>query len=412
AHVDRRRGALEHVEVLRRRRQVGHALHGRRAGPDDADDLVVQPVEVPAAVTPGIAVVPPAGMERVATERLDPRDPGQRRAVQRPVGHHHEARAQTIAAVGRDQPPAGVLVPTQCRDFGLQACTLVEPEVQRNVPAVREDLGRVRVLLLRDVAELLEERQVDVRLDVACRSRIAVPVPRSTDVAALLDQQEVVDPGLAQPGAHEQPAEPAADDGDPDRVRTRLTLDGGRVRVVEVAGEGARHLDVLVVAVGAQALVALGTIFLAQRDRIERVLGHVDHCGRAVSLSPRGAAGSMATTSTPARMSAPPASSRGVTGSPRKSQAKATANTGMIASTIERTARSRHAWLRAYTTYTPTVHASARTTSIPVAVTPPGLCHAAARRSNGDVVRSAAPKIGARRRNELAATGAFRCATA
>ena len=78
-----------------------------------------------------------------------------------------------------------------------------------------------------------------------------------------------LDAGLAQPGAGEQPAEAAADDDDVDLVGQRLALDRLDVRVVDVVGERRRDLDVLLVAVGAQALVALlrGTSRAARRDR-------------------------------------------------------------------------------------------------------------------------------------------------
>ena len=85
----------------------------------------------------------------------------------------------------------------------------------------------MRVLLLRDVADLLEQRQVDVRLDVAHRARVAVPVPGAAEVAALLDDADVVDAGLAQPRAGEQAAEAAADDDDVDLVGERLALEAG-----------------------------------------------------------------------------------------------------------------------------------------------------------------------------------------
>ena len=110
----------------------------------------------------------------------------------------------------------------------------VEVEVLADRAAVGEDLRRPGVLLRRDVAELLEQRQVDVRLDVAQRARVAVPVPRAAEVAALLDDADVVDAGLAQAGAGEQAAEAAADDDDVDLVgaaaRARSARRRGRRR--------------------------------------------------------------------------------------------------------------------------------------------------------------------------------------
>ena len=77
-------------------------------------------------------------------------------------------------------------------------------------------------------------------------------------------------PASLQAGAGEQAAEAAADDDDVDLVEQRVALDRLDVRVLEVVGELARDLDVLLVAVGPQALVALGAVLLAQGVGIER----------------------------------------------------------------------------------------------------------------------------------------------
>src|SRR5206468_2363559 len=103
-----------------------------------------------------------------------------------------------------------------------EAGVVVEAEVTGDRPAVLEDLGCERVLVLGDVAELLEQREVHVRLHVAHGAGIAVPVPRAADVARLLDQTDALEPSLAEPGAGEQSAEPGADDGDVDVVEERI----------------------------------------------------------------------------------------------------------------------------------------------------------------------------------------------
>ena len=133
------------------------------------------------------------------------------------------------------------------------------------------------VLLLRHVADLLEQRQVDVRLDVALRPRVAVPVPRAAEVAALLDEPDVGDPGLLQAGAGEQPAEASADDDHLDLIGDRVALDRLDVGIVDVVGEAALHLDVLVVAVGPQPLVALLAVLGPQGIGVERQRRHVGH---------------------------------------------------------------------------------------------------------------------------------------
>ena len=79
--------------------------------------------------------------------------------------------------------------------------------------AVFKDLRRVRVFVFRDVVQLFEQRQIAVRLDIAHGTGIAVPIPGAAKVAGFLNDSDIVKAGLAQPAAHQQPAETAADDG-------------------------------------------------------------------------------------------------------------------------------------------------------------------------------------------------------
>ena len=257
AHVDRRRSALEHVEVIGGVAEVRDALHRGRARADDADALALQAGEIPVAVAAGVPVVPTAGVERVALELGDAGDARQLRPVQRTARHAHVVGANAIAAVGAHDPASGGFVPTQLGDLGLEERVVVQVVVLADRPAVRQDLGGVGVLLLGDVPDLFEQGQIDVGLDVAHRARVAVPVPGAAEVATLLDHADVVDAGFTQTSAGQQPAEPSADDHDFDLVGQRLTHDRLDVRVFEVVRELARDLYVLVVRVGTQALVTL-----------------------------------------------------------------------------------------------------------------------------------------------------------
>ena len=107
-----------------------------------------------------------------------------------------------------------VVVPRDGRDLGREAGALVQVEVPGDATAVLEDLRCAGVLLARDVAGLLQQREVDVGLDVALCARVPVPVPGAAEVAALLDDAKVVDARLPEPGAGDQAGEAAADDGD------------------------------------------------------------------------------------------------------------------------------------------------------------------------------------------------------
>jgi hypothetical protein len=101
-----------------------------------------------------------------------------------------------------------LLVPTHLGDFRLEARPAVEIVLAADRAAVGEDLGRARVLLGRNVAELLEQRQVDVRLDVALRARIAIPVPRAAEVAAFSMMRTSSIPASRRRAAASNPPKP------------------------------------------------------------------------------------------------------------------------------------------------------------------------------------------------------------
>src|SRR5580704_14090169 len=270
ANVDRRRRALEHVQMLRVLSEMRHALNRRRAGANNGDALVAELVEISVGIAARVAVVPAAGVEGVALVALDAGNAGELRPVQRPVGHDDEARAHAVAAIGRDDPSAFLFAPGDRLDRRLEARVAIQIELLTDAPRVREDFRRERVLLLRDVAGLLEQRQIDVRLDIALRAGIAVPVPGAAEVSALLNHADALHARLAQTRTRQQPAKAAADYHDIDRVIQRRPGEAGSdVGVVDVTAEVAFHFDVLFVAVGADALVAFFPILRAKRIGIE-----------------------------------------------------------------------------------------------------------------------------------------------
>ncbi len=263
-------GTLEYVEMLRVLRQERDALDRCRTGADNRDALVAELVQIPIGIAAGVSVVPAAGVEGVTLETVDALNPGQLRPIQRPVGHHDEPRAHPIVAVGGNDPPALVLAPRERFDLRLKACVAIQIELLADTPRMRQDFRRIRVLLFRDITGFLEQRQIDVRLDIALRAGIAVPVPGAAEVAALLDDANALDAGLAQPGARQQSAEAAANDHDVHRVVQRRTGEARiDIRIVDVTAEVALHFDVLFVAIGAKAFIAFLAIFGAQNLRIK-----------------------------------------------------------------------------------------------------------------------------------------------
>ena len=138
-----------------------------------------------------------------------------------------------------------------------------------DTPRVLVDLGREGVFLLRHVAELFDQRQVAVAFDVALGARITVPVPGATEVAAGLDDSNVLDTGFVEARAGQQSAETSTDDYYIDLVGQWSAIKRFDVRVVQIVSELAGNFDVLRVAVGANALVALLLVLLPQGVRIE-----------------------------------------------------------------------------------------------------------------------------------------------
>ena len=135
---------------------------------------------------------------------------------------------------------------------------------------MRADLVAEAVLFLGDVAGLLQQRQVDVAFDVALGAGIAIPVPGASEVAALLDDADILDPGLAQTRRGQEAAEAAADDHHVDRVGERLAGEAGLdIGIVDIVAEVGGDLDVLVIGLGAQPPVALVAVLLAQGIGIE-----------------------------------------------------------------------------------------------------------------------------------------------
>ena len=221
ADVDRGRRALEDDQLLGGLTQVGDALDGGGAGADDADALVPQARQVAVAVAARVGVIPAAGVEGLPLEVLDARDPGQLRAMEPAATRQTNLARISSSAVGANHPAGGVLFPLQAGDLRLETGVRVEVEVPADPLTMGQDLRPACVLLARDIASLLQERHVDVGLDVAANPRIPVPVPDASEVGTLLEHADVLDPGLAQPSGRDEPREPAADHGDLDGVGLR-----------------------------------------------------------------------------------------------------------------------------------------------------------------------------------------------
>ena len=142
AHVDRRRRALEDVELLARA-WPGAGTHCTDVAPVPmiATRLSASwSIGAPVGVAAGVVVVPAAGVERVALEVLDAGDAGELRHVQRAGAHGDELRGELVAAVGADDPARAVVVPLEVGDLGVEQRVVVEAELLPDALAVLEDL--------------------------------------------------------------------------------------------------------------------------------------------------------------------------------------------------------------------------------------------------------------------------------
>ena len=227
AQIHRRRRALEHVQLLRVFADERHALNGRCTGADDRNALVGELRQPAVVVAAGVVVIPARRVERVPFEIGDAGNARQLRPVRGSGRLNDELRADAVVAIRRHLPAARVVEPFHLGDARLEDRVVVQTEVLTDALRVLVDLRRERVFLLRHVARFFEQRQVAVRLDVALRARIAVPIPRAAEIAARLDDAEVRDAAFLEARTGHQAAETGADHRHVDVEVERLALESG-----------------------------------------------------------------------------------------------------------------------------------------------------------------------------------------
>jgi hypothetical protein len=134
----------------------------------------------------------------------------------------------------------------------LEARRLIEIERVGNALRMLVDLRRERVFLLRHVAEFLEQRQITVRLDVALRARIAIPVPGAAEVPPASMMRKLFRPASRNRAPANNPPKPP-----PMITMSISSVSGSRaearlhVRIVDEVRELAGDLDILIVTFGA-----------------------------------------------------------------------------------------------------------------------------------------------------------------
>ena len=184
--------------------------------------------------------------------------------MQRASAQADVLRGESVTAVGLDQPARMGFIPAQRAHLGVQQRVVVEPVMPADALAMRQDLARMGVLLGRHVAGLFEQRHVDHRRGVALRAGVAVPVPGAAEIAAFVDDANVGDAGFDQARRCRQTGETASDKREADVIGLGLARHDRQVGVVQVMGEALFDLQVLMVAVGAESLVALLEVLAPQ----------------------------------------------------------------------------------------------------------------------------------------------------
>ncbi len=191
-------------------------------------------------------------------KRLHAGDLGQLRLRECAVRADHEPRSHRVAAVGREVPQLFVLVPDRGAHRRLEHRELVQVVTASDRAAVLEDLPSLCVVPGRDIAHLVEQREIVVRDHVACDAWVAVPVPRAPDVATALHDPDRLDADLAQTCGGQQRGEPSADEQHLDLVVDGIARDHVLdVWISRVPGEVARQL-------GGELCCSLGSVREAQ----------------------------------------------------------------------------------------------------------------------------------------------------
>ena len=189
-------------------RQRRDALNSRGPGSHECDDLVLEAGQGGIRPAARVPVVPPCRVERGPSEFVHARNRGQLQEVQDPGRQDVPPAVELIATVGADPPATTVLAPLGLGHPGVEQGVRHEVEFVGDRLEVVEDLRAGGIAPRRNVAQLLEHRDVDVRLDVAHHARVAVPVPGASHAARLVDDPDALHPRLAEVDAARMPAIP------------------------------------------------------------------------------------------------------------------------------------------------------------------------------------------------------------
>ena len=182
--------------------QCRHDLYAGRTVTDDGD---------PAAGGHDV-VVPPRRVHDIALECVQARDVRCERVMQHAGRGDHEVCFQLCAVRRGDLPCAAIEY--RRHDFGLQSDPIVETELSDDVSEVALNLDSRREHS-GPVGFGRERELVELRRYVTRQTGVAVPMPDTADVCALLQNREVVKSCALQRDRGGDPCDAGADDDDP-----------------------------------------------------------------------------------------------------------------------------------------------------------------------------------------------------
>ncbi len=153
-------------------------------------------------------------MKPLSLEGLEPGEVGRLGRREAPGGHDREPRADAIAAVGSHLPAPAALVESHRGDASVQLDVTAQVEAVGDVTEVAQQFVLAGIALRPDpvTQEIRIEGVLVVdALDIAARSRIAVPEPGAADPVTRLEDARR-EPQSAEAVQHVQAGEAGADD--------------------------------------------------------------------------------------------------------------------------------------------------------------------------------------------------------
>ena len=214
--------------------------------------------------------------------------------MQRTRSHHHKLGGKFIATVSLYLPYLTLFKPTQLRHARMKERLIIQTVLRGDSPAVLEDFGCSRVFLSRHMPGFLKQRHINHGSGITHRAWVTIPIPRTTEIAALFNHAITRYSTFSKTRSRYQPSITAAYKGDIHMIVFRVTLLNFNIGVIKVFFKVFRHSEILIIAIRAQPLLALLCIFRFRFCYIHSgskiytcsvIIGGADNYARPVNLN-------------------------------------------------------------------------------------------------------------------------------